>query len=197
MLCKKYPVEKLIPWLILLAAIISSIIVYRHFKQPYIQAVNTLALFENATAVDEAFQSVKSLAEQAGSETIRVIYFWQAYCPCNAPVLSHYNAMQREYSDKGIRFLLADLSPAAEGYSVPFDKLVDNSFAQTLKSIVTYTPSVAIWDANNNLSYYGPHSLGFVCNAETSFVKKVIDTLLTGVSSVNVNTLGEGCFCST
>ncbi len=183
------------PWLILLAAIISSILVYRHFNQSYLQPVERIAFFENANALDDIFQDYWSLSSAEGGRGIRVVYFWQAYCPCDASVLAHYTEMKLEYSNKEIQFFLADLSSIPENYSLPLDKLIDDKFVQSLKSIVTHTPSVAIWDANNKLSYYGPHSLGFVCNAETSFVKKVVDTLLDGVSSANVNVIGEGCFC--
>jgi hypothetical protein len=77
----------------------------------------------------------------------------------------------------------------------PFDNLLNQELTNLFRPFVSHTPSVAIWAENNELTYYGPHNLGYVCNAETSFVKKVIDSLLQNIYSKNTNIVGKGCFC--
>jgi hypothetical protein len=60
---------------------------------------------------------------------------------------------------------------------------------------VKATPSVGIWDENGQLVYFGPHSVGYVCNNDTSVVKKMLDALLTKQAVSAAGVMGDGCFC--
>ena len=136
------------------------------------------------------------LFDQSESEVIRVVYFWQNYCPCDATVLGHFMEMEEKYTQQGVDFLVADLSLKPKGESMSQFKKLEQERVDQFRHTIPFTPAVAVWDEDNQLSYYGPHNLGFVCNAKTSFVQKILDGLLAGNASQNVQTLGDGCFCA-
>ena len=176
----------------------------------YILATDSIAFFDQSTDIEKVYSAIKWPDNQKNK--IRVIYFWQAYCPCDATVMPHFKELYKAHTKDAIEFLLADISPVAALPSVeslvilpaaassptrdhPFDNLLNQELTNLFRPFVSHTPSVAIWDENNELTYYGPHNLGYVCNAETSFVKKVIDSLLQNIYSKNTNIVGKGCFC--
>ena len=190
--------NKSLPWLTLSLVTVLSVSVFIYFKRTYFLSTEDVALFDNAEALQAAFHQTNFFDRAKYNQNkVRVVYFWQAYCPCDATVLPHYRDMIKKYSDQAVDFFFVDLSKNNTSHSLPLDRnrQLGSDIAGELRGLVPYTPSVAIWDKEGTLSYYGPHNLGFVCNAQTSFVKKVIDSLFDGSISRNINTLGEGCFC--
>ena len=173
-----------------------SVVIYFEASNRYILPTEDMAFFDQSADIEQVYKTIQWPAHQ--KNTIRVIYFWQAYCPCDATVISHFKALYKEHADNNIEFYLADLSLLSSQntvYEPPFDNVLDQEISDAFKPFVSHTPSVAIWNQNNELTYYGPHNLGFVCNADTSFVKKVIDSLLQNMYSKNTNIVGESCFC--
>lgn len=123
-------------------------------------------------------------------------------------MIPHFKELIKEHGEEAIEFYLADISPSnhpnvnafkanykAPSYSRPLDTVLDFHLTELFRPFVSHTPAVAIWSKDNELTYFGPHNLGYVCNADTSFVKKVIDSLLQNIHSKNTNIVGKGCFC--
>jgi hypothetical protein len=195
MIKKQWFFQKVLPWLVLLLILILSIWLYSHSKQTRLFKIDDLVLFDNANDIQAIFLPYWQSLKKETEPTIRIVYFWQAYCPCDASVLPHYQQMIKQYADQPVEFLFVDLTEIDKPYSTPFEQSLNHHLISQLKSVITHTPSVAIWNGDLQLAYYGPHSLGAICNAETSFVNKAIDSLLNGINSANTNTLAEGCFC--
>ncbi len=187
--------SKKLPWLILAGLIVLALPLYYYVSHNYFLSTIEIAFFDNADDIDKVFKDAGFHDKDTGSSSITVVYFWQAYCPCDATVLPHYKLMTEEYGEKSVDFFLADFSAADQKYETPFDRVLDPAITEKLRPLITHTPSVAIWDQNGSLTYYGPHNLGFVCNSDTSFVKKVIDSILQSITSKNTNVVGNGCFC--
>lgn len=202
--------KKNIQWILFSCLLFAAIALYFVVANRYMLSTKSIAFFDQSTEIEKAFASIKWPDKQ--KDKIRVIYFWQAYCPCDATVMPHFNELYKAHAKDAIEFYLADISPVAlptSGESLinltaavsssernlPFDNLLSKELTNLFRPFVSHTPSVAIWSKNNELTYYGPHSLGYVCNAETSFVKKVIDSLLQNIYSKNTNIVGKGCFC--
>ena len=61
---------------------------------------------------------------------------------------------------------------------------------------VPATPSVAVWDQNGELAYFGPYSSGAVCGKGKDFVSRVLAELNSNSNPRWINTLGVGCYCS-
>lgn len=128
------------------------------------------------------------------------MYLWERYCPCNWGVNSHDSKVFNEYSGKGVDFYVADLSAHRSDIKkavAPNGRVLNKGVSKALLAEVRYVPAIAVMSESDELLYYGPHSLGFVCNAVTSIVSKVVSSLKEGVFSKNTNVIGEGCFCAT
>ncbi len=177
-----------------------SLIVYLSVSHRYILSTEQIAFFDQSAGIEQVYKTIEWPEDQKNN--IRIIYFWQAYCPCDATVIPHFKELYKEHSDENVDFYLADLSPLAlqnnnnPSYERPFSHVLDSDISNLFRPFISHAPSVAIWDKNNELTYYGPHNLGFVCNADTSFVKKVVDSLLQNIQSKNINILGNSCFCA-
>ena len=152
-------------------------------------STETAALFE----ADEALENVFITPGESVSR-IKVVYFWQSNCPCDATVITHYKELIGEYGNNA-DFMMADLSPVPRDDKLSEFALLASEKVNLLKASVSYTPSVGVWDEQGKLTYFGPHNLGFVCNAKTSFLINVLDSLLRKTDSKNTNTVGDGCFC--
>jgi hypothetical protein len=191
-------IKKNIIWLILSLLMIASIVLYYVVSSRYILSTESIAFFDQSTDIEKIYASIK----WPDKNKIRVIYFWQAYCPCDATVMPHFKQLYKEHTKDSVEFYLADISSItlsagalASNQVQPFDRLLNKDLTDLFKPFVSHTPAVAIWNQNDELTYYGPHNLGYVCNAETSFVEKVIQSLLQGINSKNTNIVGNGCFC--
>jgi thiol-disulfide isomerase/thioredoxin len=164
---------------------------YLLIRKHYIQALDSVVFFED-TAVLETL-----LLEPAGTDTIKpitVVYLWQSNCPCNASVLPHFYTLMDKYADKPVQFFLANMSPLVD--PMPLIPRWQQNMIDALRPVVTHTPAVAIWDNQGQLTYYGAHNLGYVCNADTSFIEKILAALFNNIDAVNLNTMGDGCFCT-
>ena len=203
-------VKKNILWLIFSLLLFASMVLYFVVANRYILSTERIAFFDQSTDIEKVYSAIKWPDNQKNK--IRVIYFWQVYCPCDATVMPHFKELYKEHARDPIEFYLADLSTLSSShvssssvnlsataslpkYDRPFDHILNEELTDLFRPFVSHTPAVAIWNEHNELTYYGPHSLGYVCNAESSFVKKVIDSLLQNIHSKNTNIVGNGCFC--
>lgn len=203
-------VKKNLLWIMLSLLLLASMVLYFFVANRYILSTESIAFFDQSTDIEKVYSAIKWPENQKNK--IRVIYFWQAYCPCDATVMPHFKELYKEHARDAIEFYLADLSSISSSpvtsssinlsttasspkYDRPFDHILNEELTNLFMPFVSHTPAVAIWNENNELTYYGPHSLGYVCNAESSFVKKVIDSLLQNIHSKNTNIVGKGCFC--
>lgn len=188
-----------LPWLVLITACLLLLVLYLYIKNNYLIATDSIAFFENAEAIESVFNRSQFSNRDESDKPVYIIYFWQAYCSCDNNMLPHFADIVREHNDHSVHFSYADLSDYATAHQAPFDSLgiapLEAELVEQLRPLVMYTPAVAIFDANGSMNYYGPHSLGEVCNVDTSFISKALDSLLDGVVSRNINTVGEGCFC--
>lgn len=185
--------QKPIKWILLPLLVLSliSISAYIFFKDQYIKPADGVVFFEKSEALESLFVTT---GEQSQPMPITVVYFWQANCPCDGGVLPHFYTLMSKFSSAKVRFLLANLGDGDELIpQVP--RLPDEPLA-LVEDEVQYTPSVGVWNQQGEMVYFGPHSLGYVCNARTSFLQKVLENINEGASSANLNTLGDGCFCA-
>ncbi|MGS2716706.1 DUF6436 domain-containing protein [Eionea flava] len=124
---------------------------------------------------------------------IKVVYFWQDDCPCDQFTQPHFALLANEY--RQVVFYLASINGEVRASQWPSVKIFPTAWVDIVRSDIQATPAVGIWDASGQLVYFGPHSLGYICNNDTSFVKKIIDALLNQQSVSASSVLGDGCFC--
>ena len=160
------------------------------YKQQSTIAKDFTVFFKPTPTLESLFK------ENQDKEDITVVYFWQKHCLCDAYVLGHFYTLMNEYGPKGVQFYIADMSPNTTNVEQPLNipALPRNKLLLIQKQI-THTPSVAIWNKNQDLIYLGAHSTENICNADTSIIQKVLSTIEYNRSAYNTNTTASGCFC--
>jgi len=105
-----------------------------------------------------------------------VVHFSDDTCPCS------------RYSEPHIQKLQPLLKKARQITLGPKDALMKNVF-------IPATPSVAVWDAQGELAYFGPYSSGMMCGSGQDFVSRVMDSLANTKNPKWINTAAVGCYC--
>jgi hypothetical protein len=168
-----------------------------------VPAVDSVAFFESTTQLQQLFfDEGQELNEQHNEQdtkqdTMRVVYFWQNHCPCDQFTKPHFLLLLNQYRHlaSNIVFYLAPVDNSSVTHEVKDVQQLPKALLDRVRADVKATPSVGIWDSNGQLVYFGPHSLGYVCNNDTSLVKKVLDALLNKQTVSSGGVMGEGCFC--
>jgi len=169
-----------------------------------VPAVDNVAFFESTTQLQQLFiDEERELNERdtkhhAKKDTMRVVYFWQNNCPCDQFTKPHFLLLIDHYQRlaSNIDFYLAPVDNSDATQDLQDVKQLPRELLDRVRADVKATPSVGIWDGDGQLVYFGPHSLGYVCNNDTSFVKKVLDALLNKQTVSASTVMGDGCFCS-
>lgn len=181
-------------------AIIVMVAVAVYIRQQYLLPESeSMAFFEVTEELQQLYQRFPP--EQAAPSSIKVVYFWQNLCPCDEFVKPHFLLMQKYYQQhfpQRVSFYLAPLHANDSEQKTPDLRELPELPSEMIDRVrhsVKATPAVAVWDEKGELTYYGPHSLGYICNDETSFVKKVVDRLLSGEDFQPLDVVGDGCFC--
>ena len=180
-----------------------------------VTAVDSVAFFESTTQLQQLFlddghelnyqpsDQLNELYNEQGAkhgtkqDTMRVVYFWQNHCPCDQFTKPHFLLLINQYRHlaSNIVFYLAPIDNSAVSHDLQDVEQLTAKLLDRVREDVKATPSVGIWDSNGQLVYFGPHSLGYVCNNDTSFVKKVLDALLSKQTVSSGGVMGDGCFC--
>lgn len=193
--------------------LISLIFIVWFVRNLYIvPAVDSVAFFESTPQLQQLFLNDVQAARDKKNDinnktesetntpqnTMRVVYFWQKNCPCDQLTKPHFLLLMQEYQHlaKAIKFYLAPIDNSAASQDLQTIERLPDDLLDRVRADVKATPSVGIWDGNGQLVYFGPHSLGYVCNNETSFVKKVVDALVNRQNISAAGVMGDGCFCS-
>ena len=127
---------------------------------------------------------------------IRLVHFWDPDCTsCNRETSAHLSYLISMYQRANIDFY-SIRKPGTEGQLPPFlqGKLQPLDAIEGMERIPA-SPSVAIWDAQGQLAYAGPYSVGMVCTSANSFVEPIIDNLIDGQPVEPFGMLVVGCYC--
>ena len=104
-----------------------------------------------------------------------VVHFVDRDCPCSRFAMNHIETLEATYASVAeFRFIG---EAGTEGLTVPAG------------------PSVAIWDQQGTLAYYGPYSSGFLCGQGDDLMSAVMEQLKQGTNPEWINQQGVGCFC--
>jgi hypothetical protein len=177
-----------------LCAIVTLFVVWFVRNLYIVDAVDSVAFFESTVQLQQLFLDD---VQAEKTTTIRVVYFWQNHCPCDHFTKPHFLLLINQYQQlaSNVKFYFASIDNSSASADLEgIDRLPD-SLLNRVRGDVKATPSVGIWDSNGQLVYFGPHSLGYICNNDTSFVKKVVDALLNKQTVSAAGVMGDGCFC--
>lgn len=131
----------------------------------------------NGQSLNALYQHLQKLSSsQDKSHAVVVAHFSDSECVCN-----RYSKQHRE-----------SLQPVLENTQ---QYVIKPDMAQSLNIQIAASPSVAIWDSQGKLAYYGPYSSGVICGQGTDFVIRVTQQLTQNHNPEWINMLGLGCFC--
>lgn len=150
-----------------------------------------------------------ALVKTVGSNTDRVtlVHFWDPDCSCNRFNEPHVKELIEKYAQQNIQFVIVArtsqpalknkvLARARQTFSHP--AVVQVISEQDVEfAAMPSTPSVAVLNEQNKLMYFGPYSVGAVCNVKNgAFVEKTLEQMSKGQDKKQLNVLATGCFCS-
>ena len=166
------------------------------FYQP--QSINRYLLPYLEQADLKQDQKLTQELAQKPTNQQTLLHFWRPDCLCNRVSQRHFTTLIREYTAAELRIVII-AHPNSDDESI--EKLIElngDRFvvirAQDDLLNLPSSPALAIYDANNELSYFGPYGFGAFCNVrEDGFLSSIIDD---PKSKGFTNVIGDGCFCS-
>jgi len=128
-------------------------------------------------------------------KAIRVVHFWDPKCPCNEEPDSHLRDLISLHNTSNIKFYrvqkpgsTGDIAHFLRDVMQPIDKVKG-------MELLPASPSLIVWDEEDNLAYAGPYSEGVTCNSNNSFVEPVLEALVLGRKISVPGTIAVGCYC--
>lgn len=201
-------------WLVIPLVVVwvcSTVYAFWHFQIRNIRPFDLQSQIEQPVFVAEQhslnIQTILDNFTQADSkkESATVFNFWDPDCPCSRFNESHVNDIITTYMSQGIRFVLVprygDIRPKAELEQLARERFglqleIIYDYEQTFRQAVPSSPAVVVMDAQGQLAYFGPYSVGSFCGPSGgAFVEKTLDSLLQGINPGRMNTIAFGCFC--
>lgn len=122
-------------------------------------------------------EAMPRLVESNGS--MQVVHFVDDACPCSKFSKPHISDIEDQWSSQGVRFQTIRASGQGDLKSEFF-------------SLVSASPSVAVWDADGELAYFGPYTSGVFCGEGEDLVSQVLNSSYKGQWT---NQEYVGCFC--
>jgi len=152
--------------------------------------------------------NIKRLLAKASQSTPTkgyILNFWQPDCGCNRFNTPHVKQLTENYQSEGFE-LITITRPSAEYNARQVTKMAKEKFNSAVfvdsgnifsgASRIPAIPSVAVYNNNGLLNYFGPYSDGAFCGVGgTRFVEKVADLIIQNEQPNIINTLSYGCFC--
>ena len=106
-----------------------------------------------------------------------VFSFIDSDCPCSKFTEKHIIELKNKYGKNNIQFI-----SVYKNKNEFFDK-------------VPASPSVAVMDKSGRAVYFGPFSDQAACGSTAGFIEPVIENMIRGSESRQMNLLANGCFC--
>jgi hypothetical protein len=120
-------------------------------------------------------------AEMPKTDKFSVVHFVDESCPCSRFSAPHIEDVESRSDKTRVSFA-----------SVYRDVTTDSAVLARLVEQVPASPSVAVWDRDGELRYFGPYSAGAICGQGDDMLERV---LTPGVSGVWLSQEAVGCFC--
>ena len=166
---------------------------------------SSVVFFEGDKFNHQIVNMVKNIG--AAQKKTTLVHFWDSECSCNRFNEPHVKELIEKYAQQNIQFVIVAKSvelarkehvltkakmifnhPAVIGVISEDDINLDN---------MPSTPSVAVLNGKQNLMYFGPYSVGAVCNTKNgAFVEKILESMFKGMPKKQLNVLATGCFCA-
>lgn len=182
----------------------SMAIAFWWFQYRNVQTFTPQAVFfDSQTLQAQLQQLLLHVTHRHNQPAATVVHFYNPGCPCNKFNERHVRDLIAQYGRQGVRFIVmvsADLATdqeqalqqARQVFNDP--AVIDVQLAKEIRP--PSSPAVAILDAQDQLAYFGPYSIGATCSVQNgAYVETTLDKLFHGIPTRQLNTLAVGCFC--
>lgn len=197
-------------WTILLVVVWLVIVVsgfwWFQFKDLREFATDSSVVFFEGSRFDAQLGALGK-AVTHNKDQIIMVHFWDPECSCNRFNEPHVKELIEKYSQQNIQFVIVArvaevvqtsevLARAKKTFNHPaVIKIISGQDLQL--DAMPSTPAVAVMNGKQNLVYFGPYSVGAVCNVKNgAFVEKTLEQMSEGQVKKQLNVLASGCFCS-
>ena len=165
----------------------------------------SVVFFEGDKFNQQLVSMVKTIRATKNKTTL--VHFWDSECSCNRFNEPHVKELIDKYAQQDIQFVIVTraVELARKKQVLEKAKIVFNHPAVisviseddiNLDSMPS-TPSVAVINGKQSLMYFGPYSVGAVCNVKNgAFVEKILESMFKGIPKKQLNVLATGCFCA-
>lgn len=162
----------LMPTIGIIAWFVLTAVSFWWFEYRHWQSFSNTSVAFNGQDLEDLFKRLPS----GSNSKIKVVHFTDQACACSSYSRAHIKDLQGVLTQTE-QFTLSSL-----------DNITDKIF-------IPASPSVAVWDQQGELAYFGPYSSGAVCGEGSDFVSRVVVELNQHRNPKWMNMLGVGCYC--
>jgi peroxiredoxin len=147
--------------------------------------------------------------EQFADKPVLGVVFWCNHCPYVKAWEARVIALQQEYADRGVQFILVSsndptkypddsfdaMKTVAREKRYPFPYAFDESQEVARRYGATRTPEIFLFDRSRTLRYHGAPDDNFEDPGAVTqrYLKDAIDALLAGREPATADTAPKGC----
>lgn len=153
-------------------------------------------------AIENLFSPYLEQLPPAKEQQQTLLHFWRADCLCNRISQRHFSQLLSEFTPEQLRIVII-AHPDTQQQEIEDlqhlngDRLEIIRAEKNLLSLPS-SPSLALFNGDNKLGYFGPYGFGAFCtSSEDSFLPKLVNRMSVESQLISfTNVIGEGCFCS-
>lgn len=168
------PSSHIVPVITIIVWLVTMLLGFWWFEYRYWQSFMGSNVTFNGALLKSLYKKIN--ADNNYLPEVTVVHFTDKDCPCSS------------YSREHIKNLQPVLEGSQQYVFTPKDSIMTGISIPAI-------PSVAVWDKQGTLAYFGPYSSGAVCGLGDDFVTRVLNELKKKINPQWINMLGIGCYC--
>lgn len=167
--------------------------------KPFIASDDDSRYFQ-AQQIDILLQPYLAKAGDSLKGQQTLLHFWRPDCLCNNISQRHFNNLIKEFSHEELRIIII-AHPNSSSEDISELEHLNKGRLTVIKAendllTLPSSPSLAIFNNAQKLSYFGAYGFGAFCTVrEDGFLSSVIENNNKGEAATFTNVIGDGCFC--
>lgn len=151
--------------------------------------------------IDEILQPYLKNSAPAINKQQTLLHFWRPDCLCNRVSQRHLDIILNTFKKDELKVIVIAHPLSTDKEISDLTRLnkgrIEVIRAEPELSILPSSPSLAIYNSENKLTYFGAYGFGAFCTVrEDNFLSSLIKKNQLGEKTSFSNVIGDGCFCS-
>lgn len=157
---------------------------------------------EVAPILEPLWQESQTVSQSGESNQITLIHFWNPDCFCHQVSHRHFKAVIDAYPTHELRIIAIPKKGTNEKSYSAIETLGTRvelvpSLSGKVPEDLPVSPSIAIFNSQGELAYFGPYGFGAFCSLRPdNFLIDLINSIKHQKPIKFMNVIGDGCFCS-